>query len=788
MNTSTVEATDTPPEPVPSTRSPRALGRLLSYSLGAVLVVVLVHLLDRSALGLRTDARQAAEHLPGATGGVLDALALTAGIAGVLAGAVEAWFRRWRRFLVTGLLTPVVVGAIGFAVADRSHGRWAPAGAGDALIAGALAGAAAGLVLMRIGSPGRWQRALGTGFALSALAGGAWVNESIPGRVVVLALGATLGSLVALIVGTPSRRATAASLTEAMAAIGLPVSSLSPVGADARGSTPWSARLETGSQVFVKTFSDEERIADLLFRLWRGLRLRDSGDARPHASLLHAVEHEAFAATRAAAVGARVPRVLALGAVPGGGVFAVHEAVDGRSLDQVVEDEGADAVSDATLREAWSMIRTLHRAGIAHRDLRASNLVLDAEGQVWIVDFAFSDLLADEALKQRDLVEHLAATAALVGPERAIDAAVATLGDVEWRGTLPLVQPLAVSSATRAAHGRTGFAELRERLARAVEAPSPDLPRLARVDRRTIFTLAALTVAVWALLPQVAQSDDLWSQIPAADRTLLLLAALASVLTYLGATASLLGAVPEELPPGRTLLAQLASSFTNRVTPAKVGGLALNVRWLIKQGVPTPVAAAGISANAVAGFIMHVALTLFAIVWAGKVGLGDVSLPSPSTIGLGVGLIAAVAVVSYLIPPLRDLVTRRVVPRARQSVEAARKVVTQPRQLALLFGGSAFVTVCYVAALTLSLRAVGADAPVSTVALVYLAGGALASAAPTPGGLGATEAVFVAALTSTGIANDEALAAVLLYRFVTFWLPILPGYLAFSLLQRKGEL
>jgi uncharacterized membrane protein YbhN (UPF0104 family) len=39
-----------------------------------------------------------------------------------------------------------------------------------------------------------------------------------------------------------------------------------------------------------------------------------------------------------------------------------------------------------------------------------------------------------------------------------------------------------------------------------------------------------------------------------------------------------------------------------------------------------------------------------------------------------------------------------------------------------------------------------------------------------------------------GLGNDVATPAVLLFRLLTFWLPVLPGWLSFTHLTRKGEL
>jgi uncharacterized protein (TIRG00374 family) len=86
-------------------------------------------------------------------------------------------------------------------------------------------------------------------------------------------------------------------------------------------------------------------------------------------------------------------------------------------------------------------------------------------------------------------------------------------------------------------------------------------------------------------------------------------------------------------------------------------------------------------------------------------------------------------------------------------------------------------------------RAVGvSDESFVAVALVSLTAGAIATAAPTPGGIGVVEAVLLAALTGIGVPAGPGLAAVLLYRLGTFWLPILPGLISFRVLTRHSVL
>ncbi len=69
---------------------------------------------------------------------------------------------------------------------------------------------------------------------------------------------------------------------------------------------------------------------------------------------------------------------------------------------------------------------------------------------------------------------------------------------------------------------------------------------------------------------------------------------------------------------------------------------------------------------------------------------------------------------------------------------------------------------------------------------MYLGSSIIAAAAPTPGGLGAMEAALVAGFTGIGMDGAIAVATVLSYRLATYWLPILPGWISFQLLERRN--
>jgi len=88
-------------------------------------------------------------------------------------------------------------------------------------------------------------------------------------------------------------------------------------------------------------------------------------------------------------------------------------------------------------------------------------------------------------------------------------------------------------------------------------------------------------------------------------------------------------------------------------------------------------------------------------------------------------------------------------------------------------------------ALLCALRAVGADPRPSLVLLAYVAAELLALIPFTPGGLGFVEAGLVGTLTLAGVDGPRALAATLLYRLVSYWLPIPSGGVAYLLFRRR---
>jgi uncharacterized membrane protein YbhN (UPF0104 family) len=76
-------------------------------------------------------------------------------------------------------------------------------------------------------------------------------------------------------------------------------------------------------------------------------------------------------------------------------------------------------------------------------------------------------------------------------------------------------------------------------------------------------------------------------------------------------------------------------------------------------------------------------------------------------------------------------------------------------------------------------HAIGVDLSFAAALLAYTFGNIAANLIPTPGGIGAVEAGVYSGLVLVGISGPDATLITLIYRLITYWLPILPGYYFF---------
>ena len=713
--------------------------------------------------------------------------------AAALVVAATLWHRRFRLLLGLAAGAAVAAGvAAGIllllggrhpaALTDNlAHGSWLASEAfpGPALIAGAVAViVAASPWLSRPWRRAAWLTLLLV-IVVRLVTGTALPMELL----LAFATGLTVGAAVLVVFGVPDRRIGVGEIAGALRSAGLPAESVRPADVTSKGSRPFVASGADGQRWFIKALGSDQRDADLLYRAYRAVRLRSVGDTRPAASLFQAVEHQALVGVMAERAGVIVPSVERVIKAGDDTALLVMEWVDGSPLEQLP----AGQVSDDLLVRLWADVDKLHKAGIAHRSLRAANVMVSQADRPVIVDFSFSELAATRRQMDLDVAELLASLATLVGEDQATSAAVKVLDAEGVAPAVPLLQPLALSAGTRRAVARQNGLLTRTRSAAAAASglTTPELVRVQRVRPRTLLTIAALYGAYCFLLPELAKVGNPWRALESAQWAWVLVAIAFSALTYLASAIGLLGGVSVRVPFWPTVFTQGASSFVNRVSPSNVGGMALNVRFLQKAGVEPSAGVAAVGVNSLTGALVHGVLLVIFFAWAGRGGAGKTfKLPSSSTLLAVLAVAAAVIGIVIATRQGRRFAARKLLPPLRSSLVSLRKVARSPVRLTLLFGGSALVTLAYVGGLVASVEAFGGGASIAKIGAVYMASAAVAAFTPTPGGVGGFEAAAIAGLTGIGISSGVAVSAVVIYRLATYWLPVLPGWLSWRLLQR----
>jgi len=598
-----------------------------------------------------------------------------------------------------------------------------------------------------------------------------------------LAVGVTVGASVLVAFGVPDKRMGPNGVAEALRSAGLPTTVVEPANVRTKGSRPFVAVTNDGRWLFIKALGSDQRDADLLYRVYRFARLRNVGDTWPAASVIRAVERQALVGMSAERAGVQVPSVVRVIRAGRGTALLVMERVSGTSLG----DFPPWTISDELLQRLWAEVESLHRAGIAHRGLRAANVMVEGDAEPWLTDFSFSELSASQRQKDLDIAELLASLATMVGAERAVSGAAAVIGPEALAAAVPLLQPLALSAATRHAIGRTdGLLSGTRAAATAASGLSEQpLARLQRVRLKSLLAIVAAAGAFYFILPQLAHVGSSWQALQSAHWAWLPVVLAASALTYLASAAALISAVPGPIPFWPTTLTQAASSFVNRVSPANVGGMALNARFLQKRGVPPGAGIAAVGVNALMGAVAHLVLMVIFFTLAGHELAHTFKLPPPSKLLLILAGAAALVGIVLATSRGRRFAAARILPALRSAAASLRTVAASPLKLALLFGASAMVTLAYIAGLVGSVHAFGGGVGIAEIGAVYLGAAVIAAVSPTPGGLGAIEAALVAGLTGVGMHAGPAVSAVLTYRLATYWLPIVPGWLSWRFLQKR---
>ena len=339
------------------------------------------------------------------------------------------------------------------------------------------------------------------------------------------------------------------------------------------------------------------------------------------------------------------------------------------------------------------------------------------------------------------------------------------------------------------------------------DAADEEMPRMV-ITRRRMVLFALFVVAVVAflyfVLPQLAGLDDTWNRIKGGDAWWMGLALLFEVLSIAGYIVMFRAVCARGMPHihwRESYVITMASLAATRIFAAGgAGGVALTAWALRRGGLPRRV----VACRMIAFLVLLYGVYMAALIVGGvglRTGLFPGSAPFAMTVIPAIFAAAVVAIVLTMALVPEDFERRLAAwgsgARRRWVVRWARRLATAPASAASgvrtairLVGSrdwSLLSAIAWwgfnIAVLWACFHAFG-DAPPTAVLVMGYFVGMMGNLLPLPGGVGGVDGGMIGAFLAFGVDGGLTVVAVLSYRAFAFYLPTIPGAIAYLQLVR----
>jgi len=342
----------------------------------------------------------------------------------------------------------------------------------------------------------------------------------------------------------------------------------------------------------------------------------------------------------------------------------------------------------------------------------------------------------------------------------------------------------------------------------AADDDEEEMPRVVVTRRRLIGTLVFVAAAIaflYFVLPEISGMRETWGRVADGDHAWLAAALAFEVLSMASYVALFHGV---HVPKGSRItlydsyLMTMASLAATRLFAAGgAGGVALTAWALRRAGLPRREVAERMIAFLVLLYGVYV-VTMMVCGFGLRLGL----FAGPAPFGVTVVPAIVGAVVIALVLPLaflpEDLPERieRIASRRPRTAKWLRRLALGP---ASARGGIRFALhliahpdramigvatwwIFNIAVLWAAFHAFGEAPPVAVIVQGYFVG-MLGNLLPLPGGIGGVDGGMIGAFVAFGVGASLAVVAVLAYRLLAFWLPTIPGVIAYLGLRKRVQ-
>jgi uncharacterized protein (TIRG00374 family) len=442
----------------------------------------------------------------------------------------------------------------------------------------------------------------------------------------------------------------------------------------------------------------------------------------------------------------------------------------------------------------WAQLVTLHAAAISHGSIDSVHIWFDSADAPSLMGFSDAVLHPTAAQRHDDVAALLVLTASIVGEERAIAAVRRALDDDELAEMLPMLQPAALNAKLRGRvrKQKLKLKDLREQTAAAIGTDVPDLEQLTRVTWKSVLMVAFIGYAAATIVGGLADVgfDTIVDALSDARWSLVLIGLVLAAATNWTDAIALRAVSPKPVPIGVTTIEQFAIGFVNIAVPSAAGRIATNTRFFQKFGISAITSTTTGAITGLVGFVAQAILVVLTIL----VGAGSIDLTQLQGGGevlrllamAVIGFVAAFVIVA-IIPKWRHWAYDKIRTPLSQIGDALR-TLKNPRTALTALGSSIGTEILYGAAFAMCVLAVGGSLSLGEAIFINVTVSLFAGLMPVPGGVGVSEAGMTAGLTAIGVPSDIALASVLVYRLISFYLPPLWGYVSLRWLTKHDYL
>ncbi len=628
---------------------------------------------------------------------------------------------------------------------------------------------------------GRWVVALGV--VGTMIASGATPLGTV--AALLIGVGAAAGARLAG--GTSAGRPGISDVEAALAQLGVAATGLVIEERQSAGIFLVRGVDEAGRRLSVKIYGRDAHDNQLVSSLWRSVWYRGSGMPL-RLGRLQAAEHEAFVTLLARNAGLATLEVVTAAATIDDDALLVFRGEALPAADLLPEQ-----IDDAFLGGAWRALAVLDGAKIAHQQIDPTT-VAAVNGVVGFVDFGRANVAPDAMQLVTDRVQLLVTSASLAGDERALRCAMDALGSDGLAELLPYLQEAALSPPLRRqlAATETDVDGLRDEVVAATGIEPPDPVKFRRVTWWSAVQLLLLAFVSYTIIDAASGVEwgDVRSSIADSGWGWLVAGILVAQLPRLTQALTTLGSVPISLPFGPVYTMQLAMGYMNLALPSNFARMAVNIRFFQRQGLTAPIAIASGAIDSFVGTVVQAVLLGILLIFSESTLALDLPNPSRGS-GTLIWILVAIVVASVVVLTVVSRIRRLIVDQARRwwpDVRSALASLRASQKLALLVFGSVGTELLFAVALGLFARGFGYEISLAELLVINISVSLLASFVPVPGGVGVAEFGLTVGLTAAGMEPESAIAAVLLYRIATFYLPPLWGFFAMRWLQRNRYL